>query len=115
MRSVSASRRQRVWTILNPILIGIGLMVLFFLLAGLAGGACHCVSPVAVFFPYSAIAWGAFDLQSIGSLLFFLQYPVYTLTIAKARSSNWKALAFLILLALHIAAVIPALRVYQHG
>jgi len=90
-------------------------MVLFFLMAGFASGACHCESPGAVFFPYSEIAWGAFDLQSIGSFLFILQYPVYALTIARARSSNWKALAFLILMALHVAAVMLALRVYQHG
>ena len=115
MRRLSATTRQRIWQMLTPILVGFGLMVLSALLAGLAGGACHCVSPVAVFFPYSAIAWGAFDLQTIGSILLILQYPIYVLTIARLKGSNWKALAFLILVTLHIAAVIPALRVYQHS
>ena len=56
-----------------------------------------------------------FDLQSIGSLLFMLQYPVYALTVARIRGSNWKALALLILIALHFAAVPLALRVYRHS
>ena len=115
MRSVSVTTSNRIWKIFNPILVGIGLMVFFFLLAGFAGGACHCVSPTGIFFPYSAIAWGAFSWESIGTLLLILQYPVYALTIARARGSNWKAMAFLILMALHVAAVVLALRVYQHG
>jgi len=115
MRFPSASTLPRIWKILSPILVGIGLMVVFALMAGFAGGACHCVSPVAVFFPYTAIARGALSWESIGDVLFILQYPVYALTIARARGSNWKALALLILLAFHIAAVVLALRVYQHG
>ena len=115
MRRLAAVPRHRIWQILSPILVGLGLMVLSALLAGLAGGACHCVSPVAVFFPYSAIAWGAFDLQTIGSILFILQYPVYALTIARARSPNWQILALLILVGLHVAAVVVALQVYQHS
>lgn len=115
MRFVSDSTRHRIWKILIPILVGIGLMVLFFFLAGFAGGACHCVSPTAVFFPYSALAWGAFDWESTGLLLLTLQYPLYSITIARVRGISWKALAVLILLAFHVAAVTVALRVYQHG
>ena len=115
MRSISASTRHRIWKTLSPILVGIGLMVLFFLLSGFASGACHCESPGALFFPYSEIAWRAFDWQTIGSILFILQYPVYVLTIARVKGSNWQILALLILLTLHIAAVILGLRVYQHG
>lgn len=107
--------RHRIWQILHPVLVGIGLMVLFALLAGFAGGACHCVSPTGIFFPYSAIAWGAFSWEFIGTLLLILQYPIYALTIARARGSNWKALALLILLAFHVAAVILALQLYKHG
>lgn len=101
--------------ILIPVLIGMGLMVVFALLAGFAGGACHCVSPVAVFFPYSAIAWGAFDWQSIGSFLFILEYPLYAIIIGRTRGDNWKGFAFLVLMAFHLAAVFVALRVYKHG
>jgi hypothetical protein len=115
MRCPSASVRRRIWKILNPILLGMGLMVLFALLAGFAGGACHCVSPTGIFFPYTAIARGAFDWESIGDLLFVLQYPLYAVVVARARGGNFKGLAFLILMAVHFAAVILALRVYQHG
>ena len=90
-------------------------MVVFFLLAGFAGGACHCETPVTVFFPYWMIALGAFNWESISNILLIIQFPVYALAMARARGDNWKALTFLILLTLHVAAVITAFRVYRHS
>jgi hypothetical protein len=107
--------RHHIWRVLVPISVGIVLTVLLFALAGFAGGACHCVTPIAVLFPYTAIARGAFSWESISIVLVTLQYPLYLITIARARDMGWKILTFLILLAFHVAAVTVALRVYQHG
>ena len=43
-------------TLIISILIGVTLSVCFFVLAVLSDGACHCVKPTIVFFPYAGIA-----------------------------------------------------------
>src|SRR5258705_11818050 len=115
MGSETSSTLRRVWQILGPILLGLGLLVIFALAAGFAGGACHCNSPLGVLFPYASIAWGAYSWETFGSLLFIIQYPVYSLTLARVRGVVLQPVAILILLVAHIALAFVAVRVYQHG
>lgn len=100
--------------ILIPILVGILLFVVAIVLGGFAGGACHCDSPELVFFPYPRILESAFSLVTLGEILIFAQYPLYAITIANVRDSDWKWFAVAILLVLHVVASIVAIKLYSH-
>lgn len=100
--------------ILIAIVIGIVLTVVFFALAGFFGGACHCVTPTTIFFPYAAIVFGTTSWDSIGLVLIALQFPLYSIILIGVRGNIWRALSFLILLLSHAEALVVGLKVYHH-
>jgi len=95
-------------------LAGIVLTVVFFALAGFFGGACHCVTPTTIFFPYAAIVFGTTSWDSIGLVLITLQFPAYVMTLVSWGGIKRRALAFIILFLSHTAAIIIGLKVYHH-
>jgi hypothetical protein len=99
--------------VLIPILVGIFLTVLFFALAGFLGGACHCVTPTNLFFPYAAIILGGTSWEAISFLLIALQFPLYAIILANVKGSRRQTLVFLILLAFHAAATLVGLKVHH--
>ena len=99
---------------LIAIVIGLALTVVFFALAGFFGGACHCVTPTTIFFPYAAIVFGTTGWDSIGLVLIALQFPLYTITLVTVRGIKWRALSFAILLLGHTVALLVGLQVYHH-
>jgi len=96
-----------------PILIGIGLTVVFVLLGGLAGGACHCLTPTTIFFPYGTSVLQHTSRESAGFLLIALQFPVYSIILANVSRGRRRILTLLILFAVHGAAALVGLIVYQ--
>jgi hypothetical protein len=96
--------------------IGIGIIVtvLFLALAGFFGGACHCVAPTTAFFPYAAIVWGATSWDSVGLILFAVQYPVYAVALSVPRANARRVVFVAVILATHIAGVLIGLKVYHH-
>jgi hypothetical protein len=100
-------------TLLIGILIGVVLSVFFFVLAALSDGACHCVKPTIIFFPYAGIAL-ACSWESVSLPLIALQFPIYSVVMAKVRGGRWKVLALLILLVFHAAAATVGLKLYHH-
>lgn len=105
----------RVQAFLISIGTGVALMIISGFLAGFAGGACHCVAPTAVAFPYSSILWGTFSYEFWGLALVVVQFPVYSALVISVRSPKVKFLALLIIVTIHVAAVTLALKVYKHG
>lgn len=99
---------------LIPILLGLLLTVVLLFVGAIAGGACHCVTPMTVFYPYSSIARGGFSWQTLSIILLGVQYPLYATVLAKAKG-KYRVFAFIIVFSLHIAAVQVGLRVYHHG
>ncbi len=99
--------------LLIAILIGVALSVIFFVLAVFSDGACHCVKPTIVFFPYGGIALSR-SRESISLPLIALQFPIYSVVIAKVRGAGWRVVALLILLIFHAAAVTVGLNLYHH-
>lgn len=96
---------------LIPIVTGILLTVLFIVLAGIGGGACHCSTPITIFFPYVSMLGVHADWGVPGLLLFGLQFPIYAISVAIATGPNWKARVLLILFAVHAWAVWVASRI----
>ena len=100
--------------ILVGILVGILVTVLFFLVAMFSDGACHCVRPTIIFFPYSAIALekSAPDLMSLA--LMVLQFPIYSVLLAGIKNRTRRVLTALTLLACHLIAASMGLAL-RHG
>jgi hypothetical protein len=100
--------------LLFALLVGTVLTGVFFVLAGFFGGACHCVTPTTILFPYAAIVFGRFGWDSIGLLLIALQFPLYAIMFAKLKGGSRQALTLFVLLLAHAAATLVGLRVYHH-
>ncbi len=100
-------------SLLIAILIGVALSVIFFVFAVFSDGACHCVKPTIVFFPYAGIALSR-SWESISLPLIALQFPIYSVVTAKVRGAVWRVMALLILLMFHAVAVIVSLKLYHH-
>jgi hypothetical protein len=98
--------------LLLGILIGATLEVLFFVLAALADGACHCVKPTIVLFPYAGItllrSW-----ESVSLPLLMLQFPVYSVITARVSGWRWKLVSLLIILVLHVMSAAVGLTLYR--
>ena len=90
-------------------LIGGVLTAVFFILAGLFGGACHCVTPTTVFFPYAAIIVRVLSWDSIGTLLTVVQFPFYAIILANVKRSRSRSLAFLMIFASHAVSTLVGL------
>jgi hypothetical protein len=99
-------------TLIISILIGVALSVLFFVLAVLSDGACHCVKPTVVFFPYAGIAL-ARSWESVSLPLMAIQFPLYSVIVAMVRGSRRKTLVFIALFACHVVVTLVGLKLYH--
>jgi hypothetical protein len=104
------------------ILTGFALTVLFYALGALFSGGGHDLTAITAFFPYSLslgiltrnTRWdrvGGFVVMT----LLVLQFPVYAIILATIKRGRLKAIALLILLALHVLAVLIGLRIYYRS
>jgi hypothetical protein len=99
-------------SILIGILVGVALSVIFFVLTVVSDGACHCVKPTIIFFPYAAVALSR-SLESASLALMLIQFPVYSVVVAKVGRGGWKIVALLILLVFHGVAAVVGLQLYH--
>jgi hypothetical protein len=79
---------------------GLVLTGAFFLLTAFADGACHCVKPTIIVFPYAALALSR-SWESASLPLIVLQFPIYSILIAKITGIRFKVLTLAIVIALH--------------
>lgn len=100
--------------VLIAILVGVVLTLLLFALAGLLGGACHCMTPTTAFFPYGAIILGRFSTESLGLLMIVIQFPLYAVVLAKVNGWERKMVVALLLLTLHVAVALVRWKFYDH-
>jgi hypothetical protein len=92
-------------------MVGILLTIFFIVLAGMGGGACHCSTPIIILFPYVSMLGVHADWGVLGLLLFGLQFPIYTISVAMAKGPNRKARVLVILFAVHAWAVLISFRI----
>ena len=97
-------------SLLIAIPISIVVTVVLFFVAGFLGGACHCMTPVSVLFPYGTFITMRTSYPALGFYLDLCQFPLYAIAIAIARS---RRLAFIIVLVVHTIAAAGALTMYR--
>ena len=84
---------------------GITLTLVFSILAGMGGGACHCNTPLQVLFPFMSMLGVHAADGTLGELLWAVQMPVYALSVAYAPGANWKGIALFAIVIVHVLAV----------
>jgi hypothetical protein len=94
------------------VLVGIFVTLILGLAGGFFGGACHCMIPIALFFPYGTIIVMHTSWESLGFVIAAVQFPLYAAILANLLKTRRGALALLLLLAVHVVATLMALRVY---
>lgn len=80
--------------------------------AGMAGGACHCMTPMYTLFPYGSFVMMHFSSDTFGLPLALLQFPVYVLVLILLKGMRWKLSVLLFMVMLHISFASFALRDY---
>lgn len=85
--------------------VGILLTVVFAVLAGMGGGACHCNTPGHVLFPFESMLGDYAEGGALADWLFGLQFPAYVFAVAYARGFERKLAVAAVVLVAHVAAV----------
>jgi hypothetical protein len=87
--------------------------VLLLFASGFAGGACHCMTPVSVLFPYGTFITMRTSWETTGFYTDILQFPLYGLVVAIANGWRKRLLAATVILGVHSIAAIGALTMYR--
>ena len=99
--------------ILISVLVAVGVTLGLLILGGSLGGACHCTTPMTIFFPYGTIIAMRSSLESAGLLVTGLQFPLYAVLLAAAKGIRKQSVALGILVAVHSVVVIVGLKAYR--
>ena len=95
------------------IAIAILLTVTFGFLGGFLGGACHCETPMTLFFPYGTIIGMRTRWESLGFVLTMLQFPLYAIVLASFKAGRRQVVVLLVLFLVHAATSLLGLTVYR--
>jgi hypothetical protein len=102
--------KRLVRPLLIAITISIVVTVVLFFVAGFMGGACHCMTPVSVLFPYGTFVTMRTSYEATGFYLGLGQFPLYAIVITLARR-RWLAAALVLII--HSIAAAGALTMYR--
>ena len=80
--------------------------------AGMAGGACHCMTPMYTLFPYGSFVMMHFSSDGLGLPLALLQFPAYVVVLSLVRGTRRKLGVLLLLIVPHVSFASFALRDY---
>jgi hypothetical protein len=80
--------------------------------AGMAGGACHCMTPMFTLFPYGSFITERTSWENFGFLLLLLQFPLYVTIVTVIKGIRWKIASLVLIIALHVLAAFFGLRDY---
>jgi hypothetical protein len=93
--------------------ISVVVTVLLGLASGFAGGACHCMTPVSIFFPYGTFITMRTSWEAIGGFAIIFQFPLYATIIAVMNGRHNRLIAAFVLLVVHAIAAMGAVTMYQ--
>ena len=87
--------------------------VALFLASGFAGGACHCMTPVSIFFPYGTFITMRTSWEATGGYATLFQFPLYATIIALTNGWRRRLIVSIVLLIMHSVAALGAVTMYQ--
>jgi len=103
------------WVVLIVSLIGsavMGIVLLF--LAAMADGMSHNSKSMYTLFPYGTILVMRTEWENLGLALSVIQFPVYALILNIVRPLAWKAIALVMIVAIHVVTVVLSMRPGWH-
>ena len=105
--------KRRLLSLLIALSISVVTTVVLFFAAGFAGGACHCMTPVSVLFPYGTFIGMRTSWENAGLFATIFQFPLYAIIVAIVGRWRWKLLALALILVVHSVAAIGAVNMYR--
>lgn len=101
------------WVILIISLIVSAILgVVLIVLAAMSDGMTHSSKSMYTLFPYGTSVTMRTSWSSIGTLLLLIQFPLYALILNLVRPLRWKAVALVLIIAIHVLAVMLGMRAY---
>ena len=101
---------KRFLLLLLLLVLSVVVTIILLIGAGMAGGACHCMTPMFTLFPFGSFIWDRWD--NFGFLLVLLQFPVYVAIVTMVKGPRWKIASVLLIVALHVLASVFGYRAY---
>src|SRR6266849_9760996 len=80
--------------------------------AGMAGGACHCMTPMFTLFPYGSFITERTSWENFWFVLLLAQFPLYVTIATIIKGVRWKIASLILIAALHVTAAYFGLRAY---
>ena len=105
--------KRLILPLLIAVPISIVITILFLFAAGFAGGACHCMTPVSVLFPYGTFITMRTRFETAGFYSDVFQFPVYATIIALVHGWRKRLVVSFVLLVIHSVAAVGAVTMYQ--
>jgi hypothetical protein len=87
--------------------------VVLLLAAGFAGGACHCMTPVSILFPYGTFITMRTRFETAGFFLDILQFPVYATFLALLGPWRRRLVGVVVVVVTHSIAAVGAVTMYR--
>jgi hypothetical protein len=94
------------------VLVGVVVTLILGLAGGFLGGACHCMIPITLFFPFGTIIVMHTSWELLGLGITAVQFPLYAVVVANLSRTLRGAITLLLLLAVHVVAILVGLKVY---
>ena len=103
---------KRLSLLLLSLLLSVVATIVLLVGVGMAGGACHCMTPNFTLFPYGTFIWERTSWENLGFLLLLLQFPLYVTIVMLIKGNRWKIVAVLLIVVLHVLAATFGFRDY---
>lgn len=113
LANLTNTMKRLALSLLIALPISILVTVVLFFAAGFAGGACHCMTPVSVLFPYGTFIGMRTSWENTGLCAMIFQFPVYAIMITIAGRWRRRLLASGVILAAHSIAAVAAVNMYR--
>jgi hypothetical protein len=93
---------DRLMLLLPLALLSIPFTIILLVGAGMAGGACHCMTPMFTLFPYGSFISQRTSWEYFGFFLILFQFPLYVTIVTVINGKRWKTASIVLIIALHI-------------
>jgi hypothetical protein len=97
---------DRLMLLLPLTLLSVPFTIILLVGAGMAGGACHCMTPMFTLFPYGSFISQRTSWEYFGFFLMLFQFPLYVTMVAGINGKRWKTASVISIITLHVLAAL---------